>query len=343
MSTAASVPRRTSARSVAGLLHSSKTVSFPGFTTPCLATSRTKVTTARGFVHELKLDGYRVQAHLQQGRVKLYTRSGLDWTTRFPTIVADVTRLPAEALVIDGEIISPDANGRPSFSALQDNLKRRHHDHMVYYAFDLLHIDGFDARAAPLVERKRVLEALLSQAHTTAARVLYSEHFDDGAKLYSRVSAMGLEGIVSKRADAPYRSGRGDAWLKVKCWKSERLAVIGFVPEGSAGLLSLCLARRKGGALVYVGRVGTGWDRETARLIRRALEPLKRPTTPLAKPLKNAGTRWVEPRFDAEIAYSDVTSNGMLCRPSFKRLVSREHVTNAGAGAVERIPTTHSQ
>ncbi len=319
MSTVASAPRP-SARSFASLVKNATPGPFPGFIAPCLATARSKVTTARGFVHELKLDGYRVQAHLQRGHVKLYTRSGLDWTTRFPTLVADIARLPAEALVIDGEIISADADGRPSFAALQDDLRRGRRDHMLYYAFDLLHVDGFDMRAAPLIERKQVLEALLSEARTTAARVLYSEHFDDGAKLYARVSAMGLEGVVSKRADAPYRSGRSEHWLKVKCWKCERFAVIGFVPEGSASLLSLCLARRGGDALVYVGRVGTGWDRETARAIRGALEPLARPTAPLTKPFKDAETTWLDPRFDAEVTYSDITSKGMLCRPSFKRL-----------------------
>ena len=117
--------------------------------------------------------------------------------------------------------------------------------------FDLLHLDGFDTRAAPPIERKRVLQSFLAEAGTTAPRVLYSEHFEDGADLYARAIAMSLEGIVSKRADAPYRSGRSQQWFKVKSWKRERFAVIGFVPEGSGGLLKLRLARQEGGALVY--------------------------------------------------------------------------------------------
>ena len=133
---------------------------------------------------------------------------------------------------------------------------------------------------------------------------------------------MGLEGIVSKRADALYRSGRSEQWLKVKSWKRERFAVVGFVPEGSSGLLKLRLARREGRELVYVGRVGTGWDRKTAGRIRRALEPLARPTTRLAKPLMKRDTTWVEPRFDAEITYAEFTDDGMVRHPSFKRLVS---------------------
>jgi bifunctional non-homologous end joining protein LigD len=151
-------------------------------------------------------------------------------------------------------------------------------------------------------------------------QVLYGEHFEDGADLYARATALGLEGIVSKRADAPYRSGRGEQWVKVKCWKRERFAVIGFVSEGSSGLLKLRLARREGNTLIYVGRVGTGWDREMARDIRASLEPLARSTPPLPKPLKKADTAWLEPRFDAEITYAEIMGDGMVRHPSFKAL-----------------------
>jgi bifunctional non-homologous end joining protein LigD len=307
MSRVASVRQRSSSRFLARVLPGAKPASFPGFIEPALATLRAKVPAGARFVHELKLDGYRVQAHLLDGRVTLYTRTGLDWTTRFPTIAADVTRLPAGKLVIDGEVISADTTGRPNFGALQDDLKRGRYARMIYYAFDLLHLDGFDTRAA--------------EAGTTAPRVLYSEHFEDGTDLYARAIGMNLEGIVSKRADAPYRSGRGEQWIKVKSWKRERFAVVGFVPEGSGGLLKLRLARREGRELVYAGRVGTGWDRETAREIRRALAPLVRPTAPLAKPLKKADTTWVKPRFDAEITYAEITDDGMVRHPAFKRLV----------------------
>ncbi len=283
---------------------------------------RSNVPTGANFVHELKLDGYRIQAHLRDARATLYTRSGFDWTNRFAPIAADVARVPAGTLVIDGEIISAGAEGRPSFSALQDDLKRGRHDRFVYYAFDLMYLDGFDVRAAPLVERKRVLAALLSEAETTVPRTLYSEHFADGADLFARASAMGLEGIVSKRADAPYRSGRTERWLKVKCLKRERFVVVGFAPEGASGIAKLRLARRERDALVYVGRVGTGWDRKTAAAIRRALAPLARGACPLAKPIKRADTIWIEPRYEADVVYSEITSDGMVRHPSFKGLVN---------------------
>jgi bifunctional non-homologous end joining protein LigD len=171
-----------------------KSAAFPGFIPPCLATLRSSVPNGGAYVHELKLDGYRIQAHLHERRVTLYTRSGLDWTNRFTTIAADVARLRAGNLVLDGEIISADPDGRPNFLALQDDLKRGRHERFVYYAFDLLHLDGLDTRAAPLLERKRVLQSVLGDAGTSAPRLLYTEHFEDGADLYERVSAMGLEG-----------------------------------------------------------------------------------------------------------------------------------------------------
>src|SRR5437763_14398797 len=149
-----SSPLRSSSRSFARALPGATLAPFPGLIQPCLALPRTEVPTARGLVHELKLDGYRVQAHIRDGRVRLYTRSGFDWTNRFATIVSDMTRLPAGKLVLDGEIICAGQDGRPDFSALQDDLKRGRHDRLVYYACDLWHLDGFDTRPASWLQRK---------------------------------------------------------------------------------------------------------------------------------------------------------------------------------------------
>jgi bifunctional non-homologous end joining protein LigD len=322
MSRVVSARQRSSSRFLARVLPGAKPSPFPGFIEPCLASLRDKVPSSAGYVHEVKLDGYRIQAHLNDGQVTLFTRSGLDWTKRFPTIAADIARLPAGKLVIDGEVVSADADGRPNFGALQDDLKERRYDRVVYYAFDLLHLDGFDTRTASLIERKRVLKSFLAEAASSAPGVIYSEHFDDGIDLYKRAFRMGLEGIVSKRGDAPYRSGRTEAWVKVKCWKRDRFVVVGFVPDGGGGLAKLRLARREGRALVYAGRVGTGWDHKTARAIRQALTPLARSTSPLFKPIKKKDTTWVEPRYDAEVMYADITDDGMVRHPSFKRLVT---------------------
>jgi bifunctional non-homologous end joining protein LigD len=273
MSHVASSRQRSSSRFLARVLPGAKPAPFPSFIEPMLATLGSKVPSGRSYVHEVKLDGYRIQAHLRDGRVTLYTRSGLDWTKRFPTIAADIARLPAGKLVIDGEVVSADADGRPNFGGLQDDLKQRRYDRMVYYAFDLPHLDGFDMRAAPLIGRKRVLQEFLAEAAVPG--VIYSEHFDDGADLYARARRMGLEGIVSKRADAPYRSGRTEAWIKVKCWNRDRFVVVGFVPDGAGGLAKLRLARREGRKLIYAGRVGTGWDTRRRAQSGESLSPLR--------------------------------------------------------------------
>jgi bifunctional non-homologous end joining protein LigD len=231
MSRVASPRQRTLSRFLARVLPGAKPAPIPGFIEPALATLGSKVPSGAGYVHEVKLDGYRVQAHLNDGRVTLFTRSGLDWTKRFPTIAGDIARLPAGKLILDGEVVSSDAEGRPNFGALQDDLKGRRYDRMVYYAFDLLHLDGFNTRTAPLIERKRLLQSCLTEAASSAPGVIYSEHFDDGVDLYGRAFRMGLEGVISKRADAPYRSGRTEAWVKVKCWKQDRFRRNRFEPS----------------------------------------------------------------------------------------------------------------
>jgi bifunctional non-homologous end joining protein LigD len=230
----------------------------PAFIAPALATARTQLPTGAAYVHEPKIDGYRMQAHLHEGRVTLLSRNALAWTARLPTVAEDMARLPARALVLDGEVVSAAESGRVDFAQLQDDLKRKRYDRLCYYAFDLLHLDGFDVRGAPLMERKRLLRAFLPEANGRAPRVLYTDHFQDGAALYEAVCALGLEGVVSKRADAPYRSGRTESWVKVKCLRRERFVVVGFVPEGGGGIAKLRLARREGRELIYVGRVGTG-------------------------------------------------------------------------------------
>src|SRR5258708_38547862 len=240
---------RSSSRFLARVLAGAKPAPFPGFIEPCLASLRSKVPSARGFLHELKLDGYRIQAHLRDGRVTLYTHTGLDWTKRFPTIAADVGRLPAGKLVIDGEIISADADGRPNFGALRDDLR-------------LQHTLSLDQRGGPRVEPIKVQEVKGVVHHpfiTSSLGVIYSEHFEDGAALYAQAAKLGLEGVVSKRADAPYRSVRGDHWCKVKCWERDRFVVVGFAP-GAGGLAKARLARPEGGKRVYGGRGGTRWD-----------------------------------------------------------------------------------
>src|SRR6476619_1416344 len=192
---------RSMVRFIGRVIKGSKPGKHPGFVEPALATLRTKPPTGAGYLHEIKFDGYRVQAHLRGGLAHLYTRSGLNWTKRFPTIAVAVGSIPATELILDGEVISANERGAANFSALQDDLSKSRYDRMAYYAFDLLYLDGFDLRAAPLVERKRVLSGLLAETKDVGP-VLYSEHFDDDADtIFSMSSDLGLEGIVSKLRD----------------------------------------------------------------------------------------------------------------------------------------------
>ena len=207
-------------RFIGRVIEGSRPGKHPGFVEPALATLRTKPPTGAGYIHEIKFDGYRVQAHLRGGLAYLYTRSGLNWTKRFPTIAVAVAASPR--LILDGEVISANERGAANFSALQDDLSRSRYDRMAYYAFDILYLDGFDLRAAPLVERKRVLGGLLKEAGDIGPLFL-SDHFEDeGAMIFDKSCELGLEGIVSKLRNAPYRSGRTESWIKVKCLQVAR-------------------------------------------------------------------------------------------------------------------------
>lgn len=220
---------------------------------------------------------------------------------------------------MDGEVVSADAaTGRSNFSQLQGDLKSGREDRLAYYVFDLLYLDGFDLRAAPLAERRRVLESFLKEVKAPG-RILLSEEFEDGPALFKQACSLDLEGILAKRRDAPYRSGRSEAWLKVKCVKRAEFYIVGFVP-GPGGLSRIRLGRKVKSKLVYCGRVGTGWNTATMRDLRAKLDRLKVATCPLDVPIKKPGTVWVRPKLKAKIAHTELTDDGMLRHPSFKGL-----------------------
>ena len=227
----------------------------PGFVEPQLATLRDNPPLGDQYIHEIKFDGYRLQGHLRGGLASMWTRGGLNWTKRFPTIAVAMSHIPATELVVDGEVISTNEQGAANFSQLQDDLSKSRYDRMVYYAFDLLYLDGYDLRAVPLIERKKALHELLSEAGDTHP-IIFSEHFDtDGTTLFRQACEMKLEGIISKFKGAPYKSERNESWIKVKCSQTARYEVIGY----KSGATSLYLAKREGQDLVYVGKAGTGF------------------------------------------------------------------------------------
>ncbi|WP_312000629.1 ATP-dependent DNA ligase [Bradyrhizobium altum] len=213
-------------------------IKMPGFIKPQLATLRSKAPKSGN--HEIKYDGYRVQLHLNQGKAKAYTRNGLDWTKRF-AVIARAFDIPGQA-IIDGEVVVV-LEGRTNFGELQADLARGSQDRLLYYAFDLLWLDGQDLRKLPQIERNWMLRGLFD-AYELNPPVLYSEHLEgDGQELFEHASKLNYEGIVSKKADAPYRSDRNDGWLKVKAVQREKFPVVGFVKD-STGVPALYLVSK---------------------------------------------------------------------------------------------------
>ncbi|MBT1511776.1 non-homologous end-joining DNA ligase [Bradyrhizobium sp. SRL28] len=288
---------------------------MPGFIKPQLATLKSRAPKGGQWLHEIKYDGYRVQVHLNRGRKKVFTRNGLDWTKRF-TEIAGALAIPGEA-IIDGEVVVVH-EGRANFSELQAELAAGRQGRLIYYAFDLLWRNG-DLRKLPQIERKQLLLDLLGE-NDIELPVLYSEHLTgDGQEMFEHAAKLNWEGIVSKRADAPHRSERTEAWLKIKTVQREKFPVIGFVKDPT-GVAALYLGKREGKELVYMGKVGTGWSRTVSSQIRKQLDTVVSPKSKLSKPLKKPQATWVEPSFMAEVEYRDITSEGLLRQSSFKGL-----------------------
>ncbi|HZX87400.1 MAG TPA: non-homologous end-joining DNA ligase, partial [Reyranella sp.] len=259
-----------------------KKAAMPGFIEPTLPTATETAPSGGGWLHEIKHDGYRLQAHLENGRVKLFSRQGLDWTERFPVVVPALAEVPAKVAIIDGEVVVQTAAGVASFAMLVDALKSGGGD-MLFYAFDLLYLDGFDLREAPLSARKAALAELLSDAGN-GGRLRYSDHIaGDGDAVFRHASRLGLEGIISKQEAAPYRSGRVKTWLKVKSSQSDSFVIAGFVPStiDAKSVGALVLGEYAGSRLVPVGHCGSGFTAAAARELWQRLDPLRTTTPPL--------------------------------------------------------------
>src|SRR6267154_5981113 len=291
---------------------------MPGFIKPQLATLKAKAPQGEQWIHEIKYDGYRVQVHVNSGRKKVYTRNGLDWTKRF-SVIAGAMDIPGQA-IIDGEVVVIH-EGRTNFSELQAELSAGRQDRLVYYAFDLLWRDG-DLRKLPQIERKQALRDLLDE-NGIEAPIVYSEHLTgDGQEMFEHAAKLNWEGIISKRADAPYRSERTEAWQKIKTVQKGSFPVIGYIKDPT-GVAALYLGKREGKDLVYMGKVGTGWSRTVSSQIRKQLDTVVSPKSKLTKPIKKPKATWVEPSFVADVEYRDITSEGLLRASSFKGLSKR--------------------
>jgi bifunctional non-homologous end joining protein LigD len=303
-----------------GELPGARRAALPAFAAPQLATLVSAPPAGDEWLHELKFDGYRILCRVAQGRSRLLSRNGNDWTTRFAAVASAAADLTIGEGLLDGEVAVLRPDGITSFNALQNLLDGSATGELVYVVFDLLHRDGVDLRGARLEARKAALAALVPPGSTGVLR--YSEHTIGGGDAYFRAAcALGLEGIISKRRDAPYRSGRDAAWLKTKCLREQEFVIGGFTePEGArVGLGALLLGVHEDGRLRYVGRVGTGFSIASAKGLRRQLDRLVRAQSPFAdRVIGVPPPRWVRPALVAEVAFTEWTPDGRLRHPSFK-------------------------
>jgi len=321
---------------------------LPDFVPPSLATLRDALPRGKDWLHEIKYDGYRIEARLDRGKVQLLTRNEQDWTHRFKPIAAAVAALPAETALLDGELVVENDKGASNFSLLQIDLKAGRGDRLIYYVFDLLFLDGRDLTAEPLIARKAVLEQLFKAAGKND-RIRYTQHLEeDGATVFKHARDMQLEGIVSKRKDAPYRSGRTDNFVKTKTHDEQEFIVAGFSPATALphAVGALTVAVREDGELCYAGRVGTGYTRDTARDLWRRLKPLQvtKPLLDLPQDERRKDVIWVKPQVVVEAEFRGITHDNLLRQASFKGVredkLAREVVREVPAAAAAKRPAT---
>ncbi|TBA65329.1 non-homologous end-joining DNA ligase [Rhizobium ruizarguesonis] len=293
---------------------------------PCLALLKARPPKGDDWVYEIKWDGYRLSVHVEPTGIRILTRGGHDWTHRFPAIQQAALWLPVGSAILDGEAVVLDEKGRSDFGLLQQSLggrggKKTSSD-AIFMAFDLLYFDGHDLRNSELSMRRHLLEDLVPAGEQGDVRL--SEEIEaDGDQLLASACELGLEGIIAKRRDAPYRSGRLGDWVKVKCIQSNGFVIVGYEKSTASfgGIGRLLLAARKGGQLVYVGGVGTGFNERSAAELRQEMDKLI-----IDKPPVDTGRKrdavFVRPKLVAEIEYRAWTHDGKLRHASYKELRS---------------------
>ena len=284
---------------------------FPGFIDPALATSIERVPQGERWIHEIKFDGYRVQVHIANENVSVFTRRGNDWTKRFRKIAHDAFLINASSAIIDGEVVVPAADGTTDFSVLQNELKGKS-DKIAMVAFDLLYLNGYDLRKLPLLERKTILKKLIAKT-----AVQFSESFEvDGPEMFKHACGIGLEGVVSKVRGSRYSSGRGNDWVKKTCAQRETLTIAGFsLKENKFDGFTWAASRAR--ILSTQARSTTASTGISAKDLEARLKPLVRKTQPYATRIAHRGI-WVKPSLLAEIEYRAKSAAGKVRHPFFK-------------------------
>ncbi|MES1211376.1 MAG: non-homologous end-joining DNA ligase, partial [Acidobacteriota bacterium] len=308
----------------------SRTIPHAGDVAVMKPETRERPFTRPGWLFELKYDGFRMLAERRDGQVRLLYRSGRDATAIFPELAQAMAALPCD-LILDGEAVVLDEAGRPAFQLLQRRAQRTRQIDVeqaavaspaVFFAFDLLAFEGYDLRPLPLSLRKDLLQRVLSFAAPAGPLRNLDAIPERGEDLYAAVQGLGLEGIVAKRADSPYRSGYSPEWVKVRVDQTADFAILGFeaAPGSRTGFRNLHLGLRKGDGWTWAGTVGTGFDGEEMREIRARLEPARRPRPAAANAVGGRGVVWVEPEQVCEVRYKEHTLDGHLRQPVFLRL-----------------------
>ena len=313
---------------------------LPEQLSPQLATLATGVPSAGQWLYEIKFDGYRIMCRIDKGKATLITRGGHDWSARMPGLVAEIERLGVQSAWLDGEIVVLGENGAPSFNALQKAFDHHTSADIQYFLFDLPYLEGHDLRGVELADRRALLKALLEKSGTDRLRFSAAFETDPGSILRSACQ-MNLEGVIAKRADAPYVSRRTETWLKLKCKQRQEFVIAGYTErsDGSAQIGSLLLGvhAEKGGVLVSVGSVGTGWDTDEAKALMRQLKKLEASATPFAAVAAKPGRwsrrlagseRWVAPRLVAEVEFAEWTPDGQIRHASYIALRSDKPATS---------------
>jgi bifunctional non-homologous end joining protein LigD len=297
---------------------------LPPFFPPQLATLTDALPRGEEWVHEIKFDGYRALAFIENKSVHIFTRTGQDWTHKFRTLAERLAKLPVKTAILDGEIVALNEEGTSSFKALQNALSEGKDEALQYYVFDLLFLNGEDLRELPLLKRRERLEPLL-KSKVLSKHVFYSEHFaaqDEG--ILKRLCGNHIEGVVSKRADAPYMSGRGTSWLKTKCHRRQEFVIGGFTlpTHSQRGIGALLLGYYDKEKLIYAGKVGTGFGNGSSLSLRKKLDATLQESTSFDSVAADGkrGAKWVKPKLVCEVEFTEWTPDGRLRHPSFQGL-----------------------